>query len=145
MEKKPEKKCVGMSHKRRSKQVLGNVIGETFEFFNERTFEICTLKTVSDPNNSKHSLCPKNCFFRNLQHESAEIDKKAKSSGCTYWARNENHRNKVWPCYLVACSGYDRKTSWNGTNFGNCQLHYELIAKESIAQEAPGVTSITSP
>jgi hypothetical protein len=133
------KTCKSMGDYRREKILKGNVLGEEFEFLNPETMEIVTLKPVVCIQHGYQ--CNESCYFRKVQKFSDELDKESKlnpnsrNRNISFTACNE----KIWPCYLHACSPRDVKfkidKAGNKTQCGKGSIYYIEVKKESIKQE----------
>ena len=136
-----EKICKKICYRKRLKTVQGNVIGETIEFINPETMELVKLVVRQEKNNTEKS-CHKNCYFRKLQGVSALRDKDRAINPQLYGTdRWRLYHERIWPCYLFACSGCDThfmKRNSDGIAYEvayETQLWYEEIWSQKIEQE----------
>ena len=149
MDMSKHKRCKGMGPDRRRKMIQGDVIGETFEFFNSETMEVVELKTVA--NVLVTHRCHKDCYFRKLCSFANDVEqmlKNAQKSSHPMDARIRNavnlsqhyaHQNKLWPCYLHACHLLDMKSvrmeDGSLRKVRNVPAYYKEISKEKPKQE----------
>ena len=111
------------SHKTKDKLRAGNVLGDTFEFFDENRMEVVTLKTVQTfaPHQQR---CPDKCHFKTLQSESKKLEDAAKNCKGNESLQHRHRsiansarcyvcRDKIWPCAIHSCEHYKPKRVLN--------------------------------
>ena len=135
----------------------GDVIGDTFEFFDTNKMEIVTLKTVPSSQRGFSGRCPSECHFRTLQSETDDFEKGCKEAvkravirprviqkaAAMRFNRSRNHvcASGVWPCAIHSCLSYSAKRlrkNDGSLSTRNCNLgpvHYELVSSEKVTQE----------